>query len=166
MKERVKEGQYINKSLFFLTQVISLKAEGKRDHIPYRNSSLTKILRTSLGGNSRTAIVLCATPTVTQYEQTLSTLRFGQSAKKIENKISVNVMSKTDEEGLKSLISDYERRLKDMEKDKHNTANLLKVIEDLQEQKRSLDDRLKNANNRNLNAAVIGATGTSFQRHP
>ena len=75
-------------------------------------------------------------------------------------------MSKTDEEGLKSLISDYERRLKDMEKDKHNTANLLKVIEDLQEQKRSLDDRLKNANNRNLNAAVIGATGTSFQRHP
>ena len=77
MKERVKEGQYINKSLFFLTQVISLKAEGKRDHIPYRNSSLTKILRTSLGGNSRTAIVLCATPTVTQYEQTLSTLRFG-----------------------------------------------------------------------------------------
>ena len=60
-------------------------------------------------------------------------MRFGQSAKKIENKISVNVMSKTDEEGLKSLISDYERRLKDMEKDKQNTANLLKVIEDLQE---------------------------------
>ena len=45
----------------------------------------------------------------------------------------MNVMSKTDEEGLKSLISDYERRLKDMEKDKQNTANLLKVIEDLQE---------------------------------
>ena len=63
MKERVKEGQYINKSLFFLTQVISLKSEGKADtHIPYRNSPLTKILRSSLGGNSRTLILLCATP--------------------------------------------------------------------------------------------------------
>ena len=165
IKERVKEGQYINKSLFFLTQVISLKADGKRDHIPYRNSSLTKILRSSLGGNSRTAVILCATPTVTQYEQTLSTLRFGQSAKKIENKISVNVMSKTDEEGLKSLISDYERRLKDMEKDKQNTANLLKVIEDLQEQKRALDDRLKKANKLNLNAAVI-AGGAGSHRLP
>ena len=145
--------------------MISLKADGKRDHIPYRNSSLTKILRSSLGGNSRTAVILCATPTVTQYEQTLSTLRFGQSAKKIENKISVNVMSKTDEEGLKSLISDYERRLKDMEKDKQNTANLLKVIEDLQEQKRALDDRLKKANKLNLNAAVI-AGGAGSHRLP
>ena len=61
-QQRVKEGQHINKSLFFLTQVISMKAEGKKDHIPYRNSPLTKILRSSLGGNSRTAIMLCITP--------------------------------------------------------------------------------------------------------
>ena len=46
IKDRVKEGQHINKSLFFLTQVISLKSEGKGNaHIPYRNSPLTKILR-------------------------------------------------------------------------------------------------------------------------
>ena len=83
----MREGQFINKSLFFLTQVISLKSEGKRDHIPYRNSVLTKILRSSLGGNSRTVIVLCITPTASQIEQSLSTLRFGQSAKKIENKV-------------------------------------------------------------------------------
>jgi centromeric protein E len=81
---RVKEGQHINKSLFFLTQVIALKAEaGKKgsqsseNHIPYRNSPLTKILRSSLGGNSRTAIVLCITPSANQLEQTFSTLRFG-----------------------------------------------------------------------------------------
>jgi centromeric protein E len=81
---RVKEGQHINKSLFFLTQVIALKAESGRKntvnaeaHIPYRNSPLTKILRSSLGGNSRTAIVLCITPSATQLEQTFSTLRFG-----------------------------------------------------------------------------------------
>lgn len=64
IKDRVKEGQYINKSLFFLTQVISQIAEGKPlAHIPYRNSPLTKILKSSLGGNSRTNIILCITPT-------------------------------------------------------------------------------------------------------
>lgn len=80
---RVKEGQHINKSLFFLTQVIALKAEGKMEHIPYRNSPLTKILRSSLGGNSRTAIILCITPSSSQLEQSFSTLRFGQNAKMI-----------------------------------------------------------------------------------
>jgi len=75
--------------------VIALKAEGKRGtsdaHIPYRNSPLTKILRSSLGGNSRTAIVLCITPSATQLEQTFSTLRFGQNAKMIKNTIVANV---------------------------------------------------------------------------
>ena len=61
---RMREGQHINKSLFFLTQVIAMQAEGKRDHIPFRNSPLTKILKTSLGGNSRTAIILCITPSM------------------------------------------------------------------------------------------------------
>ena len=91
IQDRVNEGKHINKSLFFLTQVISLKAQGKSEHIPFRNSPLTKILRSSLGGNSRTAIILWATPTISQYEQTLSTMRFGFSAKKIENKICANI---------------------------------------------------------------------------
>lgn len=98
---RVKEGQHINKSLFFLTQVIALKAESGRKnngqaaehHIPYRNSPLTKILRSSLGGNSRTAIVLCITPSATQLEQTFSTLRFGQNARMIKNTVVANVKS-------------------------------------------------------------------------
>ena len=88
---RIKEGQHINKSLFFLTQVIAMKAEGSRDHIPYRNSPLTKILKTSLGGNSRTAIILCITPSIKQIEQTQSTLRFGQNAKKIKCKATANM---------------------------------------------------------------------------
>ena len=44
-KQRVKEGVHINKSLFFLTQVIMMRSEGKDTHIPYRNSPLTKILK-------------------------------------------------------------------------------------------------------------------------
>ena len=88
---RMKEGQHINKSLFFLTQVIAMLADGNRDHIPYRNSPLTKILKTSLGGNSRTAIILCITPSIRQIEQTISTLRFGQNAKKIKCKVTANM---------------------------------------------------------------------------
>jgi hypothetical protein len=57
IQDRVNEGKHINKSLFFLTQVISMKAKGKSEHIPFRNSPLTKILRSSLGGNSRTSII-------------------------------------------------------------------------------------------------------------
>lgn len=128
IKDRVKEGKHINKSLFFLTQVISMKAKGNKDHIPFRNSPLTKILRSSLGGNSRTSIILCATPTISQYEQTLSTMRFGFSAKQIENKISVNICKNSDEEGLKAVISDYESKLKNFENDRDQ-------INELKEQK-------------------------------
>ncbi len=87
----MKEGQHINSSLFFLTLVIQLKSSGKNQHIPYRNSPLTKILRSSLGGNSRTLIVLNITPAHSQFEQTMSTLRFGANAKTIQNKITANV---------------------------------------------------------------------------
>ena len=90
IRERVKEGQYINKSLFFLTQVIQLKAE-ENTHIPFRNSSLTKILRSSLGGNSRTLIILCINPNSMQFDYSISTLRFGTNAKKITNSVSANV---------------------------------------------------------------------------
>ena len=139
IQERVNEGKHINKSLFFLTQVISLKAQGKSEHIPFRNSPLTKILRSSLGGNSRTAIILWATPTISQYEQTLSTMRFGFSAKKIENKICANITKNCDEEGLKAVISDYESRLKDFEGDRE-------IISELQQQQEMLRLRLQRAN--------------------
>jgi hypothetical protein len=144
IKERVNEGKHINKSLFFLTQVISMKAKGKKDHIPFRNSPLTKLLRSSLGGNSRTAIILCVTPTVSQNEQTLSTLRFGSSAKQIENKISANITKNSDEEGLKAMITDYESRLKDF-----NYS--LEQIDELRLQKQLLKERLDKANQNNIN---------------
>lgn len=76
-KKLLKEGKHINKSLFFLTQVIAMRATGTSDHIPYRNSPLTKILKVSLGGNSRTAIILCCTPSMSSQENTGMTLRFG-----------------------------------------------------------------------------------------
>ena len=81
-------------------------------HIPYRNSPLTKILRSSLGGNSRTLVVICITPTLDQYDQSLSTLRFGLSAKKIENKIEANIVTNNHTEALRILITDYEKKIR------------------------------------------------------
>lgn len=79
--------------------------------IPYRNSPLTKILRSSLGGNSRTAIILCVNPCLSQFEQTLSTLRFGLNAKKIQNKVHANVTIKGNDESLRNLLREYEKKI-------------------------------------------------------
>lgn len=68
----------------------------KNEFIPYRNSPLTKILRSSLGGNSRTLLILCMSPTMNDFDISLSTLRFGKCAKKIDNKIKPNVIGSYD----------------------------------------------------------------------
>jgi len=147
-KERIKESQRINKSLFFLTQVISLKSQGKPDAvIPYRNSPLTKILRSSLGGNSRTAVILCINPCISQIEQTMSTLRFGLNAKKIENKVHANIINSASDEMVQELLREYERKIHDLEKeksqDKSASDKLMKMIQNLQEQKALLAERLQ-----------------------
>ena len=103
-KERVKEGQYINKSVFFLTQVLAFRTENQNPaHIPYRNSALTKILKTSLAGNSKILIICCVTPILSQFDQTMSTLRFGVTAKRfvITKKPEPNIEINNDEEALR-----------------------------------------------------------------
>jgi len=147
-RERIKESQRINKSLFFLTQVISLKSEGKADVvIPYRNSPLTKILKSSLGGNSRTAIILCINPCFSQIDQSLSTLKFGLNAKKIENKIQANVTSNDSSELLKNLLKECEKRIEDLQRekclDKSTSGALIKAIQHLQDQKNMLLEKLE-----------------------
>ena len=102
-----------------MTQVIKLKSEGKSGvHIPYRNSPLTKILRSSLGGNSRTIVILCVNPSFAHLEQTLSTIRFGISAKKIENNVFANIVTNSDGEAVRILLSDYEKKLRDSERER------------------------------------------------
>jgi hypothetical protein len=81
-------------------------------HIPYRNSPLTKILRSSLGGNSRTAVILCVNPCASEIEQSISTMRFGLTAKKIENQVKANLSIRDGKNHLKALIKEYEMKLK------------------------------------------------------
>ncbi|KAF9645340.1 kinesin-like protein [Thelephora ganbajun] len=95
--QRLKEGANINKSLTTLGKVIATLAsasdnkKGKKkgeDFIPYRDSVLTWLLKDSLGGNSKTAMIAAISPA--DYEETLSTLRYADQAKKIKNKAVVN----------------------------------------------------------------------------
>ncbi|XP_064878892.1 kinesin heavy chain-like [Oncorhynchus nerka] len=85
------EAKNINKSLSALGNVISALAEGTKSHVPYRDSKMTRILQDSLGGNCRTTIIICASPSIYNECETKSTLMFGQRAKTIKNTVSVNL---------------------------------------------------------------------------
>uniref|UniRef100_A0A8C7HVT1 Kinesin family member 13B n=1 Tax=Oncorhynchus kisutch TaxID=8019 RepID=A0A8C7HVT1_ONCKI len=93
--ERMKEGSNINKSLSTLGLVISALADqgagkNKTKFVPYRDSVLTWLLKDSLGGNSRTAMVATVSPAGDNYDETLSTLRYADRAKSIVNHAVVN----------------------------------------------------------------------------
>ncbi|WWD07311.1 hypothetical protein V865_005409 [Kwoniella europaea PYCC6329] len=95
---RLKEGANINKSLTTLGKVIAALAQASADHgkgkkkkddfVPYRDSVLTWLLKESLGGNSKTAMIAAISPA--DYEETLSTLRYADAAKKIKTHAVVN----------------------------------------------------------------------------
>ncbi|VDK46831.1 unnamed protein product [Anisakis simplex] len=94
--KRLEEGANINKSLTTLGMVISALAErshshsGKQKFVPYRDSVLTWLLKDNLGGNSKTVMVATISPSADNYEETLSTLRYADRAKKIVNHAIVN----------------------------------------------------------------------------
>ncbi|VIO87073.1 Uncharacterized protein BM_BM3460 [Brugia malayi] len=88
--ERLKEATKINLSLSALGNVISALVSGKSTHVPYRDSKLTRLLQDSLGGNSRTVMVANIGPASYNYEETLSTLRYANRAKKINNQPRIN----------------------------------------------------------------------------
>ena len=88
--QTLEEAKMINKSLTALGQVINALTDEKCKHIPYRDSKLTRLLQNSLGGNSRTTLCINASPSDYNHGETLSTLRFGQRAKSIQNKAKVN----------------------------------------------------------------------------
>ena len=89
----LQEGIQINQGLLALGNVIAALTETKkagRPFIPYRNSNLTRILQDSLGGNSRTTMIACVSPAESNYEETLSTIKYASRARNIKNKPVVN----------------------------------------------------------------------------
>ena len=86
----LEEAKIINKSLTTLGRVINNLTDGKSQHVPYRESKLTRVLQESLGGNSKTCLIITCSPSIYNESETLSTLRFGERAKKIKNKPKIN----------------------------------------------------------------------------
>ncbi|KAL0488632.1 hypothetical protein AKO1_015673 [Acrasis kona] len=126
---RLDEAKSINTSLATLGKVINALTE-KHPHVPYRESKLTKLLQDSLGGNSRTTLLINCSPSSFNEEETLSTLRFGVSAKLIKNKPKINLEVSIEE--LRLRLKDSEERIKHLEL--HN-ANLLDELSSMQNDK-------------------------------
>ena len=87
---QLDEAKGINKSLSTLGKVIHALTDHKSTHIPYRDSKLTRILTESLGGNSKTCLIIAWSPSPYNELETMSTLRFGTAARNIKNKPKIN----------------------------------------------------------------------------
>jgi kinesin family protein 3/17 len=87
---RFKEATKINLSLSALMNVITALVDGKSSHVPYRDSKLTRLLQDSLGGNVKTCMIANISPAESSTEETLSTLRYADRAKRIKNQPKIN----------------------------------------------------------------------------
>ncbi len=103
--DRLKEATQINKSLSALGNVIAALVRGKV-HIPYRDSKLTRLLQSSLGGNTKTIMMAAISPAEDNYDETLSTLRYANRAKNIKNKPKIN------EDPKDALLREYQDEIK------------------------------------------------------
>uniref|UniRef100_A0A7S3ZT40 Kinesin-like protein n=1 Tax=Pelagomonas calceolata TaxID=35677 RepID=A0A7S3ZT40_9STRA len=90
--QRFKEHVDINRSLSALGNVVSALSDGptKRPHVPYRDSTLTRLLQDSLGGNTRTAIVACCAPESIYADESVSTLKFADRAQRVLARVYAN----------------------------------------------------------------------------
>ena len=102
---RLGETKAINQSLSALANVISALIK-HRQHVPYRDSKLTRLLQSSIGGNTRTTLLAMLSPSPAHWAENVSTLAFASRARKVENRVELN-------EGVdeRSLLRKYEREL-------------------------------------------------------
>ena len=105
---RLDEAKAINVSLSALGNVIKALVDGTAQHIPYRDSKLTRLLQDSLGGNTKTVMIAAISPANYNYDETLSTLRYADRAKSIKNK------PKTNEDPKDALLKQYENEITEL----------------------------------------------------
>ncbi|EMS46463.1 Kinesin-related protein 11 [Triticum urartu] len=140
---RLKEGSHINKSLLTLGKVIRQLSGGRNGHIPYRDSKLTRILQSSLGGNARTAIICTMSPAHCHVEQSRNTLLFANCAKNVVTNAQVNVVMSD-----KALVKHLQRELTRLENELKfpGSASLsthAEVLKEKDEQIKKLEEQLK-----------------------
>jgi kinesin family protein 3/17 len=101
---RLEEAKKINLSLTALSNVINALVENKQ-HVPYRDSKLTRLLQDSLGGNTKTVMIAAVSPSSYNFDEGVSTLRYAARAKNIQNKPRIN------EDPKDALLREYQEEL-------------------------------------------------------
>ncbi|KAM6943398.1 kinesin-like protein kif7 [Xenentodon cancila] len=117
--ERLKESIQINSGLLALGNVIGALGDPKRkgSHIPYRDSKITRILKDSLGGNSKTLMIACISPSSSDFDESLNTLNYAMRARNIQNQATVNCKREPDRvEGLEQQIKALRRALENRQR--------------------------------------------------
>ncbi|XP_031480769.1 kinesin-like protein KIN-12F isoform X2 [Nymphaea colorata] len=152
--DRLKEAANINKSLSTLGHVIMVLvdvAHGKQRHIPYRDSRLTFLLQDSLGGNSKTMIIANVSPSLCCSSETLSTLKFAQRAKLIQNNAVVNEDTSGDVTALQNQIHILKEEIALLKR--QNVSRSLSFNPDVHN-----DDACKNNNFDDVNGLAISGS--------
>ncbi|WCJ32578.1 Kinesin-like protein KIN-7H [Euphorbia peplus] len=115
---RLKEGCHINRSLLTLGTVIRKLSKGRNGHVPFRDSKLTRILQSSLGGNAKTAIICTISPARSHVENSRNTLLFASCAKEVTTNARVNVVVSD-----KALVKQLQRELARLESEKRTIGS-------------------------------------------
>ena len=147
-----KETVSINKSLSSLKDVIVALSKSGKQHVPFRNSMLTKLLKSSLGGNACTSIICCITPAAKHRKVTNYTLEFGKLASKIENVPKQNLSGSDDS---KVLIKQYQKEIQQM------SSKLLR-LEELEKQTSAAQQEI--ARLKNIAACVVDGAAPAAGR--
>ncbi|XP_046546034.1 kinesin-like protein KIF21A isoform X3 [Haliotis rubra] len=181
--ERAKEGISINCGLLALGNVISALGDKlkKGSHVPYRDSKLTRLLQDSLGGNSRTLMIACISPSDRDFMETLNTLKYANRAKNIKNKVIAN-QDKASKQmaALRTEIATLQQELIDYKagklvvgsdgvgsmSDLHHENNMLLMENDkLRQRVKALNDTVETMKARNsqllAEKAVLAVTGAN-----
>ncbi|XP_072134993.1 kinesin-like protein KIF3C isoform X2 [Mobula birostris] len=146
--ERLKEAAKINLSLSALGNVISALVDGKSTHIPYRDSKLTRLLEDSLGGNAKTIMVATVGPASSNYDESLTTLRYANRTKNIKNKPRINedpkdALLREFQEEIARLKAQLERRGMLSKKRRKSQKKIILEGEELMDEVEDTDDNIE-----------------------
>uniref|UniRef100_A0A7E4V304 Kinesin-like protein n=1 Tax=Panagrellus redivivus TaxID=6233 RepID=A0A7E4V304_PANRE len=123
--KRLKEGAAINRSLLALGNVINALSTGSKGrYVNYRDSKLTRLLKDSLGGNSKTCMIAHVTPSSFNYDETYNTLVYANRAKNITTRIAQNRPASADQQ--------YVEAIKEMQKDALRKSNMVHAVSSVQ----------------------------------
>lgn len=124
--ERLLEGANINKSLLALGNCINALCDPRRrNHVPYRDSKLTRLLKFSLGGNCKTVMIVCVSPSSKHYDETLNTLKYADRAKKIKTKVIRNEHNLNRHVGsYLKMITEQKQEIEELRAREHRVVNI------------------------------------------